>query len=46
MTLGGAVGGCALRTVMVAVALPSGNSVMFWMMPSARSDQACARTRR
>ena len=43
ITLGGAVGGCALRTVTVAVMLPSPKTVMFWMIPSARSAQACAR---
>ena len=43
MTLGGAVGGCAVRTVTVAVMLPSPNTVMFWTTPSARSAQACSR---
>ena len=40
MTLGGAVGGWGVRTVSVAVTLPSGNTVTFWMTPSTRSDQA------
>ncbi len=39
-TLGGAVGGCVVRTVTVAVAVPSANSVQFWMTPSTRNDQA------
>ncbi|COY27061.1 Uncharacterised protein [Mycobacterium tuberculosis] len=45
ITLGGVGAGVGVRTVMVAVHVASGYTVTFWMTSSARSVQACERTR-